>query len=89
MGTGKKTKRMGLISLEIVLVTLGLKMVLIEDEAATARTPRQRVPVDRSQQRFGNVSRITAKLLAPPSKPASSPLLTVVPANRSARGKYA
>ena len=43
---------MGMISLEIVLNTLGLKLVLIEDEAATARTLAQRVPVDRANQRY-------------------------------------
>ncbi len=65
LGKGKNPKRMGMISLEIVLNTLGLKIVLIEDEAATARTLRQRVPVDRSQQRFGNVSRIGGAPAAP------------------------
>jgi hypothetical protein len=72
-----------------MLGTLGLKIILIEDEAATARTLALRVPVDRSQQRLGNVSRISATLLAPPSQPTSPPLITVVPAKRSARGsKY-
>ena len=41
-------------------------MVLIEDEAATARTLALRQPVDQRNQRFGNVSRISTTLLAPP-----------------------
>jgi hypothetical protein len=63
--------------------------ILIEDEAAAARTIALRTPVDRANQRFGNVCRISATLLAPPSQAASPPLLTVVAAKRSARGgKY-
>jgi hypothetical protein len=89
VGAAKKPKRMGMISLENMLATLGLKIILIEDEAATARTLALRTPVDQAQQRFGNVCRISAKLLAPPSQPTSPPLLTVVPAKRSARrSKY-
>jgi hypothetical protein len=38
-----------------MLGALGLKIVVIEDEAATARTLALRVPVDQAQQRFGNV----------------------------------
>ena len=59
MGKAKNPKRMGMISLENMLATLGLKMILIVDEAATARTLALREPVDRSQQRFGNVSRLS------------------------------
>ena len=89
VGKRKHPKRMGMISLEIVLVTLGLKLVLIEDEAATARTLALRTPVDRCNQRFGNVCRISAKLLEKPSQPTSPPLLMVVPAKRPARrSKY-
>jgi hypothetical protein len=89
MAPGEKQKRMWPIGLEAMLGTLGLKVLLIEDEAATARTLALRVPVDRANQRFGNVCRISATLLAPPSQPASPPLLTVVAAKRSARGsKY-
>jgi hypothetical protein len=58
-GKAKTPKHMGPMSLENMLATLGLKIVLIEDEAATAHTLARRVPVDHSQQRFGNVSRIT------------------------------
>jgi hypothetical protein len=71
-GSGKKQKRMWPIGLEAMLGTLGLKIILIEDEAATARTLALRTPVDCRQQRFGNVCRISATLLPPPS-PASPP----------------
>jgi hypothetical protein len=68
VGAAKKPKRMGLISLENMLATLGLKIILIEDEAATARTLALREPVDRAQQRFCNVSRLTAAPALPPSE---------------------
>jgi hypothetical protein len=71
------------IGLKAMLGALGLNVFLIEDEAATARTLALRTPVDRANQRFGNVCRISATLLAPPSQP------TVVSAKRPARGgKY-
>jgi hypothetical protein len=61
----------------------------VEDPIATARTLVLRQPVDQRNQRFGNVSRISTTLLAPPSLPTSPPLLTAVPAKRSAkRSKY-
>jgi hypothetical protein len=63
----KCKKRLGPISLETMLGVLGLKIVLIEDPAATAKTLALREPVDRANQRFGNVSRISARLLPPPS----------------------
>ena len=87
---GKKAvRKLGVWSLELMLGALGLKLVVIEDEAATSRVLAQRVPVEKNQQRFGNVCRLSAKLLEKPSQPASPPLLRVVPAKRSARGsKY-
>jgi hypothetical protein len=88
-GAGEKQKRMWPIGLEAMLGALGLKVLLIEDEDATARILKLRTPVDACQQRFRNVCRMSAKLLPPPSQPASSPMLTVVSAKRSARGgKY-
>jgi hypothetical protein len=50
----KQKKRMGPVSLGLMLETLGLKMLIIEDEAATARTRSLRTPVDRCNQRFDN-----------------------------------
>jgi hypothetical protein len=78
----KKPKRMWPIGLEAMLGTLGLKILVIEDEAATALTLARRTPVDRANQRFGNVCRISATLLAPPSQPASPPMLSIVAAKR-------
>jgi hypothetical protein len=57
-GAERRGKKMWPFSLEAMLGVLGVRIVLIEDDAATARTLALRVPVDRSQQRFGNVSRI-------------------------------
>jgi hypothetical protein len=73
------------VALESMLGVLGLKILLIEDEAATARTLALRTPVDRASQRFGNVSRLTPKLLAPPTVP---PALTIVNGERKRGGKY-
>ena len=90
--TPKLKKRTALVrvALESMLGVLGLKILLIEDDAATARTLALRTPVDRANQRFGNVSRISAKLLPTPSQPASPPSLTIVSAKQPARGsKYA
>src|SRR5258708_17658788 len=88
-GCGPRQKRVWPVSLDVMLRALGLAVILIQDEAATARTLALRTPVQSNQQRFGNISRISATLLPPPSQPASPPLLTVVAAKRSARGgKY-
>jgi hypothetical protein len=92
----KRRKIIGPLSLELLLGALGLKLILIEDPEAAARTLARRTPVDRAQQRFGNISRILPKLLpppsqpaSPPSQPASPPRLTIVPTKRPARGgKY-
>jgi hypothetical protein len=86
---GRKHKKMWPIALESMLGVLGLKILLIEDEAATARTLALRTPVDRSNQRFGNVCRISATLLPPPSQSASQPMLTIVASAKTRRGsKY-
>jgi len=45
------------VSLELMPSTLGQRILLIEDEAATARTLALRTPVQAHQQPFGNVSR--------------------------------
>ena len=74
-GTEPNPKRMWPISLEAMLGTLGLRILLIEDEAATARTLARRTPVSRENQRFGNVSRLNAapKLSAPDPEAAAGP----------------
>lgn len=76
------------VALESMLGVLGLKILLIEDEAATARTLALRSPVQSSQQRFGNVSRLTPKLLAPPTAPLGAPALTIVHGSQKSSGKY-
>jgi len=53
-GGGPRQKRMWPAGLEAMIGALGLKILLIEDEAATARTLAQRERVDCSNQRFGN-----------------------------------
>src|ERR1700732_2545866 len=69
---GRKHKKMWPVALESMLGVLGLKILLIEDDAATARTLALRTPVDRANQRFGNVCRI-ATLLEKPSQPTPPP----------------
>ena len=78
---GKKNKKMWPVSLELMLGALGLRILLIEDEAATARTLALRAPVQSNQQRFDNISRLTPKLLAP-TQLAGPPSLTIVNGGR-------
>jgi hypothetical protein len=75
----RQAKKLGPTTLKPILQALGLKLLVIEDDRETALTLSIREPVHSSQQRFNNVSRLTAKLLAPP------PSLTVVHA-RPKRG---
>ena len=53
-GAGKKPRRLWPIGLSAILGTLGLHLILIEDEAATSRTLALRTRVDAANQRFGN-----------------------------------
>ena len=78
----KSSKKMWPVALESMLGVLGLKILLIEDDAATARTLALRTPVESHQQRFGNVCRISSKLLPPPSQPTAPPTLTLVSGKR-------
>jgi hypothetical protein len=87
-GSAKKPKRMWPVGLEAMLGALGLRILIIEDDAASARTLALRTPVDSANQRFGNVCRLSAKRLPPPSQPPSPPRLTVVSTKRSRRSKY-
>jgi hypothetical protein len=50
----EKCKRMWPVSLEAILGTLGLQIIIVEDHAATSRTLSRRIPVDHSNQRFDN-----------------------------------
>jgi hypothetical protein len=83
----KEPRRMWPASLDAILGTLGLRILIIEDEAAAARTIARREPVDRTNQRFGNVCRISAKLLPPPQADAPPPLSIVRTGTRRG-GKY-
>jgi hypothetical protein len=86
----QQRKKMGPVSLGPMLQVLGLKMLIIEDEAATARTLALRTPVQSNQQRFGNVSRLTPKLLVPPTAPpVGPPALSIVHGSQKRGGKYA
>jgi hypothetical protein len=62
-----RKKRMWPASLEAIVGTLGLQIILIEDHVATSRTLSRRVPADHSQQRFDNKcnSKPVPKLAAP------------------------
>jgi hypothetical protein len=69
-----KQKRMWPSSLEAILGTLGLQIIIIEDHAATSRTLSRRVPVDHCNQRFDNKcnSKPAPQLAAPANAPAES-----------------
>lgn len=85
----KDAKRIWPKGLGAMLDTLGLQIILIEDDVAKARTLALRTPVDRANQRFGNVSRLTPKLLAPPTAlSVGPPSLTIVNGSQKRGGKY-
>ena len=67
-----RKKRMWPASLEAILGTLGLQIIVVEDPAATSRTLSRRIPVDHSQQRFENKcnSKPVPQLAPPQSEPA-------------------
>jgi hypothetical protein len=83
-GNGKKPKRMWPVALESILGTLGLRILLIEDPDATARTIARRDPVSSSRQRFGNTSNSKSSLsvestespleIAPPQRDEQPPV---------------
>ena len=81
-----RKKRMWPASLEAILGTLGLQLIVVEDPAATSRTLSRRVPVDHSQQRFENKcnSKQVPKIAAPvtQSAPVSRAHLRVVQSKR-------
>ncbi len=53
-GKGKDPRRMWSFAFEAILGTLGLRVLIIEDEVAAARTLARREPVQQHQQRLGN-----------------------------------
>lgn len=70
-GNSVREKRMRPTGLDLMLGVLGLKILLIEDEAATPRTISLRAPVLRSHQRFGN--KCNSK--PPPALEAPAPII--------------
>jgi hypothetical protein len=84
----RKNKKMWPYALESMLGVLGLNILLIEDDVAAARTLALRTPVDRANQRFGNVSRLTPRLVAPPPQPVDQPSLTIVSGGQKRGRKY-
>jgi hypothetical protein len=69
-----RKKRMWPASLEAILGTLGLQIIVIEDYAATSRTLSRRVPVDHCNQRFDNKcnSKAVPQLAPPQKEPAAA-----------------
>jgi hypothetical protein len=84
----KQTKKLGPTTLKPILQALGLRLMVIEDDRETALTLAVREPVQSSQQRFGNVSRLTPKLLAAPQQPAGAPSLSIVRSGKRGASKY-
>jgi hypothetical protein len=89
----RKPKRMWPSSLEAILGTLGLQIIVIEDHAATSRTLARRIPVDRANQRFDNTCNPAKPIARPqiekprPEAPASRAHLRVIQGKRRG-GKY-
>jgi hypothetical protein len=95
----EKRRRMWPLSLEAMLRVLGLRILLIEDQTAAARTIAKRTPVDASSQRMGNTNgrgkrpvnvepaEITKIAAAPQSEPPqeSRAHLRVVQSKRSSK----
>jgi hypothetical protein len=85
------SKILGPMSMGTTLETLGLRLMLVEDTAATARTAKFREPVISSHQRFDNKSASkasdTVQIDAPPPDPAfafAAPISPpLAPASRS------
>jgi hypothetical protein len=77
-GHSVRPKQMWPTSLDLMLGVLGLRILLIEDEAATARTLALRTPVTSSHQRFGNRSNV--KSLPSIESPEVRPVSPVLPA---------
>jgi hypothetical protein len=73
-----RKKRMWPASLEAILGTLGLQIIVIEDYAATSRTLSRRVPVDLAQQRFDNKCNSTK-----PAPKLAAPVRELAPVSRA------
>jgi hypothetical protein len=62
----RKLKRMWPSSLEAILGTLGLQIIVVEDHAATSRTLARRVPANHRSQRFDNKCNPAKPKIVPP-----------------------
>jgi hypothetical protein len=83
----KSSKKMWPVALESMLGVLGLKILLIEDDAATARTLALREPVAANQQRCGSKHWRSPDFV--PKAITGPPMLSIVSSKRTARGgKY-
>jgi hypothetical protein len=72
-GVNKQRRRMLPTALDSMLGVLGLRILFVEDEAATARTIAMRVPVNQKNQRFDNKFNAkpqVRKIAAPANEPA-------------------
>ena len=66
-----------------MLGALGLKVMLIEDDVAAARTLALRVPVQRNQQRFGNTRNSSLKIESIESAEVAAPRGNEPPVSRA------
>jgi hypothetical protein len=83
-----RKKRMWPASLEVILETLGLQIIIVEDHAATSKTLSRRVPVDAHQQRFDNKCnspKQLPKIAAPLGKEPDKPMIISAALNEDAK----
>lgn len=70
-------KVIGFMSMEPLFSTLGVRLMLVEDTAATARTVERRAPVKTNHQRFGNKNIATARAAAQTDKTEEAKVTSV------------
>jgi hypothetical protein len=84
----RKQRRMWPASLDAILGTLGLQIIVIQDHAATSRTLSRRVPVDRANQRFDTKCNPSKPKIAAPQIEQQQPTAVVSRAHlRVVQGK--
>jgi hypothetical protein len=93
----KEPRRMWPASLDAILGTLGLRILIIEDDAAAARTIARREPVQEHQQRSGTAHwrswpsderKQIPKITAPANEPAAMVSHLRVIQGKRKSGKY-
>lgn len=77
-------KTIGMMSMAPLFETLGVRLILVEDTAATARTIERRKPVVSSHQRFGNKNIATATAAAQIAATKADPAYASEPSSTSA-----